>query len=288
MRKTTAKDFPPYSEAKKKELAEKYTAVQMAAIEAGEAAIDPNDLAEQATFREDTMGLSYFDDLSEIHPVVDKPVRAPESNHDPNLRLKNDQELIDDLAHWVRNLPEDPSIDDWTNFQDNLRLTVGKEEAEFNPPSSLAPELPLLYDTEITPESEEKAELSLKMRRVMLQTGYSLNEIKRLRSKLLVTRRVVNQTKLGKIAKQYFLSVAGNGKGLLGFGEAKAAEPKGAREQSFLNAVRNMKPILRYENRTIFGDVRGKVAGTEIELMTRPPGMCLSLTSLPFCSCAFD
>ena len=278
------KQFPPYSKANREVLAEKYNPAQIAAIEAGEVAIDPVDLAQQGALREDPMGLDYVDDLSEIHPVVDKPIRAPESNHDPNLRLKEEDELTDDLVNWVRSLPEEPSGDEWTKFDENLRLTVGKEEAELNSPSSLAPELPVLpnFAQKSTDDKDEQIEVSPAMRRAALQTGYSFTQIKRFRVKLLVTRRVVNQTKLGKIGSMYFLSVAGNGRGMLGFGEAKSAEGFGAREQSYLNAVKNMKVIPRYEERTIFGDVKGKVGGTELELMTRPPGMFFTVLDLIF------
>lgn len=277
-KETAARDFPPYPESEREALAQIYTPAQMAAIEVGEAAIDPIDLAKQATLREDSMGLRYLDDLSQINPVVDKPIRAPQSNYDPNLRLKNEDEFADDLATWVRNLPEDPSEQDWKNFDKNLRLTVGKEEAELNPPSSLAPVLPKLYEPrQGAAERDGKAEIPPNVRRLMIQTGYTSFEIRRFRVKLLVTRRVVNMTKLGKIPSFYFLTVAGNGQGMLGFGESKSSEAPQAQDQSCLNAIKNMKPIPRYEDRTIFGDVRGKVAGTELELMTRPPGMSLSL-----------
>lgn len=271
-------NFPRYSEAEKEALAKTYTPAQIASIEAGEAAIDENDLANQAAFREDSMGLNYIDDLSKIHPLVDKPIRAPKSNYDPNLRLKGKEELADDLTNWVRSLPEDVSDQDWTDFDDNLRLTVGKEEAERNSPSSLAPEIPKLRGFGTSPiEKDEKAEISPALRRLMLQTGYTVGEIRRFRVKHLVTRRVVNLTKLGKIQSLYHLSVAGNGKGLLGFGEAKSAQVEGAKDQSLMNAIRSMRPIPRYEGRTIFGDVRGKVGGTELELMSRPPGRSLSV-----------
>lgn len=281
------KAYPPYTKADEKVLAENYTPAQMTAIKAGEAAIDLNDIAEKAAFREDSMGLNYLDDLSEIRPVVDKPVRAPESNYDPNLRFKEEDEFVDDIANWVQNAPENPSGEDWNNFYDNLRLTVGKEEAELNSPSSEAPEIPPVYKERFSQgENDESAEITPAMRRVMLQTGYSAAEIKRFRVKLLLQRRVVNQTKLGKIESLHYVSVAGNGKGMLGIGEAKTSETQEGRELSFLNAIRNMKAIPRYEDRTIFGDVKGKVGGTELVLMTRPPGMCLSQSSPPFYSCA--
>lgn len=275
--------LPDYSKTQKEALAENYTPAQMAVIEAGEAAIDPHDLAEKGAFREDSMRLDYLDDLSTIVPIIDKPVRAPERNHDPNLRLKDEEELIDDFANFVKNSSEDDDNLDWRQFAANQRLTVGKEEAETNPPSSLAPAIPKVYKYRFShgstedDEKAEKAEISSAMRRLMRQTGYALPTIQRFRVKVLVTRRVVNQTKLGKIQSLYFLSVAGNGRGRLGVGEAKTTDAGEGREQSILNAIRNMKPIPRYEDRTIFGDVRGKVGGTELELMTRPPGMYLSL-----------
>ena len=255
------KQFPAYSKANRKALAEKYNPAQIAAIEAGEAAIDPVDLAQQGALREDTMGLDYLDDLSEIHPIVDKPIRAPESNHDPNLRFKEEDELTDDLLNWFRSLPEEPTGDEWTKFDENLRLTVGKEEAEHNSPSSLAPELPVLpnFVQKSTNDNHEKAEVSPAMRRVALQTGYSISQIKRFRVKLLVTRRVVNQTKLGKIGSMYFLSVAGNGKGMLGFGEGKSTEATGAKEMSYLNAVKNMRPFQGMRNVRSLGTLEGRL-----------------------------
>lgn len=285
-RKTTSENLPSYEESKRAVLAELFTPGQLEVIEAAEAAIDPKDLAKQAAFREDSMGLNYIDDLSKIHPVVDKPIRAPESNYDPKLRLKNEDEFVDDLANWARNLPKDPSEQDLEKFDNNLRLTVGKEEAELNPPSSLAPRIPKLYEPrQGAAEMDDKAEISPALRRLMIQSGYTSFEIRRFRVKLLVTRRVVNMTKLGKIPSLYFLTVAGNGQGMLGYGECKSSEGIQAQAQSALNAIKNMKPIPRYEERTIFGDVRGKVGGTELELMTRPPGMSLSR---PHSCSAFD
>ena len=91
-------------------------------------------------------------------------------------------------------------------------------------------------------------------------------------TKTLVVHRVSNQTKMGKIHSMYFLTIAGNGDGLLGVGEGKSVEPAEGRKQSVLSAIRNMKPIPRYENRTIFGDLEQKVGATKVQLFARPPG----------------
>ena len=270
--------FPKYSAAEKAALHKQYTPAQIAAIEAGEAAVDPNDLSAQATLREDSMALPYLDDLSEIHPVVDKPIRAPESNHDPNLRLKKVDEFLGDVAHWLQDQTNDPEKVDWVKFTDNVRLTVGKEEAERNPPSSLAPEIPIIdalvpsKDRKRLEESEHVGEITDQMLNLMLQTGLSARKIGDFYFKTLVFRRVNKMTSMGRNPKMYFLTVAGNKNGLLGVGEAKASDSLNARHQSQLNAIRNLKPIARYENRTIYGDLGARVGGTDVQLMTRPPG----------------
>ena len=103
----------------------------------------------------------------------------------------------------------------------------------------------------------------------MQMTGFSQEEIRGLRVKTVLMRIVTNQTRLGKIRSMYYLTIAGNRNGLLGIGEGKASEAPEARLQSHHRAIRSMKPILRYENRTIFGDVKGKVGATELELYAK-------------------
>ena len=275
---TTADDFKPYSEKDKKKLTThfKYTPAQLAAIEAGEEAIDPKDLAEQATAREDPFALDYMDDFATILPVVDKPVRAPKENYDPKMRYKNEDEIAEDFVKYIEEMPEDATRLDYMKFRDNLRLTVGKEAAERNPISSLAPEIPKGLEALKQPGIGKTGEVEVEpaMKRLMQQTGWSLAEIKGFRVKNLVVHRVVNQTKMGKIQSIYYLTIAGNGKGLLGIGEGKSAEPEEARRQAHYAAIRKMQPIPRYEDRTIYGDVKVKMGAVEMELMTRPPGMC--------------
>ena len=271
-----AEDFKPYTAEEKEILAQRYTPEQMAAIEAAEEAIDPEDLAAQSSPRFGQMKLNYLEDLAEHRRVLDKPIRAPPENYDPNFRFKDEDEIAEDMAKFVMDLPEDAGPEDWQRFEENLRLTVGKEEAERNPRSSLMPELPKMedprYKYDETNEDEADA-VDPHLERLMKQTGFDQKYIRSLRIKTLVTHRVTNQTRMGKIQSLYYLTIAGNGKGLLGIGEGKSAEPEDARRQSTYAAIRNMQPIQRYENRTIFGDVQGKVGAVELKLMTRPPGM---------------
>lgn len=282
-------DFKAFTPEEKAKIRETYSAEQIAAIEAGEKAIKPAELAEQILPRDDKWAFQYIDDFSTIEPTVDQPRRAPLSNYDPNSRLKDEDDFVEDLAQYIENMPEDENADsaDWLKFTDKLRLTVGNEEAERNPHSALAPELfdegetletigsfkPDIGERTSSRRDEFKEpEVSPALQRLMHATGYSQMDIKSLRVKSLVYHSVTNQTRLGKMRKAYYLSVAGNQNGLLGIGEGKSEEPGEARIQSHYRAIRNMQPILRYENRTTFGDVRGKVGAVELVLMHRPPG----------------
>lgn len=281
-------DFKPYTAAEKERLSKEYTKDQVAAILAGEEAIDPKDLAAQFGIRRDPMKLYYLDDFSTIEPGVDKHVRAPESNSDFNATLKTEDDFVDDFAKFFAEMPEKATAADWVRFTENLRLTKGKEENERNPSSFLVPELfqdgETLTHGPVVKESEDgksaakgkpdqpTEEITDALKRLMQSTGYSTTQIKGFKIKTLVSHAVVNQTRLGKVRRQYCLSIAGNGNGLLGIGEAKSEEAADAILQSKYRAIRNMQPILRYENRTIYGDVQGKVGAVELKLMNRPPG----------------
>ncbi|KAL2829920.1 ribosomal protein S5, C-terminal domain-containing protein [Aspergillus cavernicola] len=291
-------DFKSYTEKEKARLKQQYTPEQLAAIEAGEAAIDPKDLADQFAIRQDPMKLQYLDDFSTIEPGVDKHIRAPESNSDYNATLKTEEDFIDDFARFFAEMPEDATISDWVRFAESTRMTQGKEENELNPNSSLVPDLfqpgetlegrtsepPKYFD-----DGESKARKDMEpdeaLKTLMKVTGYSAQEVMRLKARTLVSHAVVNQTRLGKVRSAYVLAVAGNGDGLMGIGEGKSQEAGDARIQATYRAIRNMQPIPRYENRTIFGDVRGKSGAVELKLMSRPPGFGLRCQSLIFEMC---
>ncbi|KAJ5587292.1 uncharacterized protein N7459_003057 [Penicillium hispanicum] len=284
-------DFNPYSEEEKTQLAQEYSAAQMDAIAAGEAAIDPKDLAEQFTPRTDPMKFKYLDDFSVIEPGIDRHVRAPESNSDYNPKLKTEDEFVEDFGRFFAEMPDDATAADFVRFADSLRLTQGKEESELEPHSALVPDLfgpgetidePRVEEKKTAAEKGEKErslvaeEMTDALKSLLLATGYTERQVSELRTKTLVSHSVVNQTRLGKVRRAYRLSIAGNGNGLLGIGEGKSDEAADAKIQSQYRAIRNMQPIPRYENRTIFGDVAGKVGAVELELMHRPPGPSFS------------
>jgi small subunit ribosomal protein S5 len=104
------------------------------------------------------------------------------------------------------------------------------------------------------------------------RTGLTVKEILGLTVKVLVSRQVSNQTRLGKIRSSWVLAIAGNRDGRLGIGQAKSVENGTAVQKAKLLAIRNMQPIPRYEERTIYGSVEAKFGSTIVKLDARPPG----------------
>lgn len=125
---------------------------------------------------------------------------------------------------------------------------------------------------------EDQEDSDPHMLRLSQQIGLGKDAIRKIRVKNLVCHRVVNQTRMGKIQSLYFLTIAGNQNGMLGIGEGKAAEDEDGRRQAMMNAIRNMKPIPRYEERTIFGEVEAKVGASVVKLSARPPGECRTMS----------
>ncbi|KAJ5246277.1 hypothetical protein N7468_001260 [Penicillium chermesinum] len=292
--------FEAYTKEDKDRLAKEYTAAQMDAIAAGESAIDPKDMADQFRPRDDPMKFKYLDDFSVIEPGIDRHVRAPESNSDYDFKLKSEDDFVDDFSRFFAEMPDDASGADFVRFADELRLTHGKEENELNPHSSLVPDLFGPGETVDEPRTEEKKsaaergekerslvaeEMTDALKSLLLATGYTERQVSELRTKTLVAHSVTNQTRLGKVRRAYRLSVAGNGNGLLGIGEGKSDEAADAKVQSVYRAIRNMQPVPRYENRTTFGDVKGKVGAVELQLMHRPPGFGLRTQYLIYEMC---
>ncbi|KAI6781835.1 37S ribosomal protein S5-like protein [Emericellopsis cladophorae] len=132
---------------------------------------------------------------------------------------------------------------------------------------------------------EDPDDLDGRYDRYKKTSGLSVKTIQKLYTKILATRNVANQTRLGKVRKASVIVLAGNGHGRLGIGMAKSIEPGVAREAAMGLAMRNMRPIRRYENRTIYGNVTAKLSGTVAELQSRPPGFGLRVPARIFEMC---
>jgi small subunit ribosomal protein S5 len=88
----------------------------------------------------------------------------------------------------------------------------------------------------------------------------------------LVTHRVATMTSKGKLPSMYALVVAGNGKGLVGWGQAKHDMVQRAIDKAFVQAVKNFGVVERFEDRTVWGDLQGKFGATNLTMWSRPPG----------------
>jgi small subunit ribosomal protein S5 len=317
-KKSARELFPQYTSIEKEALKDLYTPAQIAAIEAGEAAINPEDLKKRGVIRTDLGAVPYVDDFSRTRPIFDR-VQPYEGPMDPNPRIMDLQEAMDELDRAFEKVkqghkppepvedPEDPEYQAQL-FPSRLELMKIHDEASFLMGSDgkavpshkntilTAPTLPKKFlEDEGDEDGEGKARSAAKKakdekteaqemaeadprdpdgtyNRLMKQTGMTLDDIFDLKIKMLVRHRVVNQTRLGKIASQYCLAIAGDGKGRLGIGEAKGQESEDTYANARIAAIRAMRPIPRYEDRTIFGDVEGKMSAVVVKLMARPPG----------------
>lgn len=329
--KYAKKTFPGYTEEEMEVLRSKYTPEQLAALEAGEAAIDPQDLTIQGRLRRDPYRLPYLDDFSRVLPIVDKRPR-PHLPPNTKARFLTEEENFADMIKWMRELvppemqhllestpeiqitPEDEerlasmSPQEAQRERDALQRQLAEAENERMKPlyAHLERVMPLestklFAERSSMTDSEESnsslvPELGQKLRGVegrykppidpadnglddtgiyqnlKRRMGVSVEDILGVQTKVLVERFVSNQTRLGKIQSVWVLAIAGNGNGRLGVGEAKSVEPALALLKARLLAIQNMRPIRRYEDRTIFGKVRAKVGATVVEIASRPPG----------------
>ncbi|KAG5438543.1 hypothetical protein PCANB_002647 [Pneumocystis canis] len=134
---------------------------------------------------------------------------------------------------------------------------------------NLKPFLPKISKSEFLKPSQNDIEY------LSMITGISPLEIKGFKQKILVVRRVVNQTRKGKIPSMYALVIVGNGNGMIGMGEGKSYQLRPAAEKAYSRAIKNMQYIPRYENRTIYGDIKHKFHAVRLELRSRPSGFGL-------------
>ncbi|KAK8039246.1 37S ribosomal protein S5 [Apiospora rasikravindrae] len=309
VQKYTEDNFQPYTPEEIEVLKKHYSSEQMEALQAGEAAIDPKDLTIQGRLRRDPYQIPYLDDFSRLAPHFSKirwltedefvndiakfakEADAPQAKIWMEQKL-NDPTLSEEQKEWVKGqlakvsaqAERVKSLDGKGGDAEGLDLLFERSMLnDDNAPSdtSVAPSLGKdipgisgIYQNPIDPEDQglddEGIYQDLKRR-----TGLSVREMMDLTVKILVVRMVHNQTRLGKIRSVWVLAIAGNGNGRLGIGEAKSVENGAAVQKAKLLAIRNMKPVPRYEDRTIYGSVSAKFGGTIVKLDARPPGFGL-------------
>ncbi|KAF1840722.1 uncharacterized protein K460DRAFT_380519 [Cucurbitaria berberidis CBS 394.84] len=306
-------EYPKFDTAEITLLEKKYTPSQIAAIKAAESTIDARDVLTQGQRRTDPWLLNYEDDLAQVDPVTDHPEKLGPDDipGKKTFRLANDVERDEAISRiatenlakmYPEGLPEgqlDPV--DEQKLQDAMEAALSQAaldpratytssnpaalEALADPRHSIvAPDLPRVENRmarqtrRLSTEEEEDP----RQKRLLQYLGWDKQKLRTVRVKTLVTHSVTNQTRMGKIRSLYFLTIAGNQDGLLGVGEGKSVEPEEGRKQSVMSAIRNMRPVPRYENRTTFGDLEKKVGATKVQLFSRPPGFGLRVQHLIF------
>ncbi|KAF2255811.1 37S ribosomal protein-like protein S5 [Trematosphaeria pertusa] len=305
--------YPKYDTSETALLAKRYTPEQIAAIKAAESAIDARDVVTQGQNRTDPWLLPYEDDLAEVDPVTDHaPKLSPEDiPGKKTFREANEVERDEAIARIANeNLAKmypDGIPEGQLNPKQEQQLQEAMEAAftqaaldpratfySENPAAAQAladtrhsivqPDLPRIDNRMVRQTrrlSTEEAE-DPRQKRLLQYLDWDKQKLRTIRVKTLVVHSVTNQTRMGKIQSLYFLTIAGNQDGLLGVGEGKSVEPEEGRKQSVMSAIRNMRPIPRYENRTIFGDLEKKVGATKVQLFARPPGFGLRVQHLIF------
>ena len=301
-------EYPKYDTSETSLLEKRYTASQIAAIKAAESTIDARDVLTQGQQRTDPWRLDYEDDLAEVDPVTDRPERLTGEDipGKKTFKLANDVERDEAISRiatenlakmYPEGIPEgqlDPIEEQ--KLQDALEAAITQAtldpratytsknpavlEALADPRHSIvAPDLPRIDNRMVRQTrrlSTEEAE-DPRQKRLLQYLGWDKDKLKTIRVKTLVAHGVTNQTRMGKIRSMYYLTIAGNRDGLLGVGEGKSVEPEEGRKQSVMSAVRNLKPVPRYENRTTFGDLEMKVGATKVQLFSRPPGKTITM-----------
>lgn len=139
-------------------------------------------------------------------------------------------------------------------------------------------------------QTEGRSEVQNIANGIQLQTGFDAQHISRkLVMKPLILKMVSNQTAKGKIPSFYSLVVVGDKNGMVGIGEGKSREDMAESiKKAHWDAVRNLKEVPRFENRTIFGDIDYRYHGVKLFLRAAKPGSGLRVNHVIYeiCECA--
>ena len=110
---------------------------------------------------------------------------------------------------------------------------------------------------------------SLVAARMPITTADAQNHMRRA---TLVVKRVSHMTIKGRSPSWYALVVAGNGEGVVGLGEGRGESVPMAADRAFIQALKNLTAINRFEDRTTWGTRQGKWGACKMVMWARPPG----------------
>ncbi|KAF7789691.1 hypothetical protein EIP86_000637 [Pleurotus ostreatoroseus] len=214
-----------------------------------------------------------------------QPTPHPAKPPAPSLDSPEAYRQNPDLARYISDLAEHSDAPDLM-VQDPL---LDPAEVHVFPPTKDLPyenkvvfrndEMPLFegYDKLLEELGEAPEEVLLEQKQ---ETGreflpYDGAALRRLLRRTLLIRRVTVQTGKGKIHRKAALTITGNGAGLVGVGYSKNDDTRVAIEKSFVEAVRTMDYVERFEERTVWTELATKFGGTRVILRPRPIGFGL-------------
>lgn len=115
-------------------------------------------------------------------------------------------------------------------------------------------------------------------------TPLSVSEVQALHRYNITLKRVVNMTGKGRVASWYALVVAGNGKGLVGYGEGKDTNAGRANKKAFHAAAKNMDMVAVHRAKsganTVETTVEGHWGATRVVIRPRPAGFGLRVPNV--------
>ncbi|WFD06741.1 28S ribosomal protein S5, mitochondrial [Malassezia vespertilionis] len=110
-------------------------------------------------------------------------------------------------------------------------------------------------------------------------TPLTAPEVQALHRYNIKLKRVVNMTGKGRVASWYALVVAGNGRGLVGYGEGKDTNAGRANKKAFHAAAKNMDLVAVHRaksgSNTVETTVEGHWSATRVVIRPRPAGFGL-------------
>lgn len=115
---------------------------------------------------------------------------------------------------------------------------------------------------------------NIKLSEAAMKNNVSLSYIKKnLSEKTLSMRKFVNKKGSTKKATFWRLIAVGDGNGMVGIGVGRSKDSADiASVQGFVQAVKNLQYIPRYENRTISNQIVAKKGACHMNLIPAPPG----------------
>jgi small subunit ribosomal protein S5 len=91
-------------------------------------------------------------------------------------------------------------------------------------------------------------------------------------TKVVDVNRTTKVTKGGDLTNFTATVVVGNGDGVIGFGSGKAAEVGSAIDKAYREAARSLIYVKRFDNHTIYHNVKGKYCKTLCVMLPAPSG----------------